>query len=219
MVRVAVVDDDAFSRGFVVAMLGQQPGLEVCWQAANGREALDRLGQADGLVDVVLIDLLMPVLDGASTIRQAADAGCPAVFVVLSAYSTVEQIRAAFTAGARGYLVKEDDPAEISAALERALAGELVFSPSCSRALVDSVVSGVRPGAGAAAGVLLQPLTARELEVLALVADSLSNDQIARSLGVSVNTVKVHMRSILQKLEVMDRAGAVAKAMRLGLIF
>lgn len=209
MIRLLVVDDHPIVRAGLVAVLAEEPGLEIVGEAADGDEAV-RIA-AETHPDVVLMDLRMPGVNGvAATARLAAgEAGTPAPRVlILTTYETDEQILAAVEAGAGGYLLKAAPRAEIVAAIRSVAAGQSALSPQVAVRLVERMR---RPAA--------EPvLTPRELDVLRRVAQGRSNRQIGVDLGIGEATVKTHLQKAFDKLDAPDRTRAVTRAMELGLL-
>jgi DNA-binding NarL/FixJ family response regulator len=206
VVRVVVADDQQVVREGLVALLGLIDGVEVVGAAANGVEALELV--APGNVDVVLMDLKMPLLDGvAATARLTADHPDVAV-LVLTTYADDASIANALHAGARGYLTKDAGRAEIGAALRSTAAGQSTFDPEVTKRLVAGLTPLVSAGDG---------LTARETEVLRLIAQGLSNTEIAAQLFISEATVKTHINNTFAKIGARHRAEAVRYAYRNGL--
>ena len=217
-VRVVVVDDQAVVRDGLVALLGMSDGIEVVGAAGDGQEALDLLDGTGGATgcDVVLMDLRMPVLDGVgATARIARDHPSVAV-LVLTTYADDESVAAALAAGARGYLTKNAGRAEIAAAIRSAAAGQSTFDAGVAGRLVAALVNGKR---GAPTPVVPERdgLTAREREVLSLIARGLSNTEIAAALFVGQATVKTHINNAFAKIGAVNRADAVRYAYRAGL--
>ncbi|WP_130380965.1 response regulator transcription factor [Kribbella sp. VKM Ac-2569] len=205
-IRVVVADDQQVVREGLVALLGLIDGVEVTGAAANGVEAVDLV--ARGNVDVVLMDLRMPVLDGTqATARITADFPEVAV-LVLTTYADDASIANALRAGARGYLTKDAGRAEIGAALRSTAAGQSTFDPEVSKRLI----AGLTPTDQETDG-----LTARETEVLRLIAQGLSNPEIAGQLFISEATVKTHINNTFAKIGARHRAEAVRYAYRKGI--
>ncbi|TDO69240.1 DNA-binding NarL/FixJ family response regulator [Kribbella sp. VKM Ac-2571] len=201
-----MADDQQVVREGLVALLGLIDGVEVAGAAANGVEAVDLV--ARGNVDVVLMDLRMPVLDGTqATARITADFPDVAV-LVLTTYADDASIANALRAGARGYLTKDAGRAEIGAALRSTAAGQSTFDPEVSKRLI----AGLTPTDQATDG-----LTARETEVLRLIAQGLSNPEIAGKLFISEATVKTHINNTFAKIGARHRAEAVRYAYRKGI--
>jgi DNA-binding NarL/FixJ family response regulator len=205
LIRVVVADDQQVVREGLVALLGLIDGVEVAGAAANGVEAVDLV--ARGNVDVVLMDLRMPVLDGTqATARITADFPDVAV-LVLTTYADDASIANALRAGARGYLTKDAGRAEIGAALRSTAAGQSTFDPEVTKRLV----AGLAPSSAG------DGLTARETEVLRLIAGGLSNPEIAGQLFISEATVKTHINNTFAKIGARHRAEAVRYAYRNGI--
>ncbi|HMJ37017.1 MAG TPA: response regulator transcription factor [Baekduia sp.] len=213
-IRVLIVDDHAVVREGLRTFLGLQEGLVVVGEAADGEEALQ---QVEGLApDVVLMDLVMPRLDGVGAMQALRARGASARVIVLTSFADDERILPAIQAGAAGYLLKNVAPAELARAVHAAHAGEALLDPSVAARLVAAVVGGAadpRPPEH----TLADALTPREREVLALLARGLANKRIARELGVSEKTVKAHVGHLLAKLGVADRTQAALYAVRTGL--
>jgi DNA-binding NarL/FixJ family response regulator len=213
-VRVVIADDQRVVREGLELMLDLLDGIEVVGTAADGEEALAVV--ARHRPDVVLLDLRMPRLDGVEATRRLV-AGEPGVGIVaLTTYADDETVIAALQAGARGYLTKDAGAEQIRAAIERVAAGEAALDPAVQRHLVAAVAEG-ESEPRAAARELPDGLTPREAEVLGLIADGLSNAEIADRLVVSGATVKSHVNHLFAKIRARDRAQAVAYAYRNGL--
>ncbi|ADB31439.1 two component transcriptional regulator, LuxR family [Kribbella flavida DSM 17836] len=206
-VRVVVADDQQVVREGLVALLGLIDGVEVVGAAADGAEAVQLVAEHN--VDVVLMDLKMPVLDGVqATARLTAD-NPEAAVLVLTTYADDASIAQALRAGARGYLTKDAGRVEIGAALRATAAGQSTFDPEVARRLV----AGLSPApAGSKDG-----LTARETEVLRLIAQGLSNGEIAGLLFIGEATVKTHINNTFAKIGARHRAEAVRYAYRHGI--
>jgi DNA-binding NarL/FixJ family response regulator len=206
VIRVVVADDQQVVREGLVALLGLIDGVEVAGAAANGVEAIDLVAQ--GNVDVVLMDLRMPVLDGTLATARIT-AGFPEVAVlVLTTYADDTSIANALRAGARGYLTKDAGRAEIGAALRSTAAGQSTFDPEVSKRLIAGLTAASASNDG---------LTARETEVLRLIARGLSNPEIAGQLFISEATVKTHINNTFAKIGARHRAEAVRYAYRKGI--
>ncbi|MGW7680088.1 response regulator [Kribbella sp. NPDC054772] len=205
-IRVIVADDQQVVREGLVALLELIDGVQVGGAAANGVEAVDLV--ARGNVDVVLMDLRMPVLDGIqATAKITADFPDVAV-LVLTTYADDASIANALRAGARGYLTKDAGRAEIGAALRSTAAGQSTFDPEVSKRLVAGLTTPEQETAG---------LTARETEVLRLIARGLSNQEIAEQLFIGEATVKTHINNTFAKIGARHRAEAVRYAYRKGI--
>ncbi|MFF3931724.1 response regulator [Streptomyces hirsutus] len=204
-VSVLIVDDHPVVRDGLRGMFEAAPGFRVLGEAANGVEALERAAALDP--DVVLMDLRMPGGSGVDAIRELARRGARAEVLVLTTYDTDSDTLPAIEAGATGYLLKDAPREELFAAVRAAAEGRTVLSP----AVASRLVSAVRTPAA-------EPLSAREREVLALVARGTSNREIARELFISEATVKTHLTHLYAKLGVRDRAAAVAVAYERGIL-
>lgn len=205
MIRLLVVDDHPVVRAGMVAVLGEEPDLDVVGEASNGAEALALVPRLTP--DVVLMDLRMPVLDGAeATARLRSMPDAPHV-LVLTTYDTDADIVRAVEAGARGYLLKDAPTAVLTDAIRRAARGETVLAPPVAARLADRLRAPSVP-----------ELTTREVEVLSLVARGLSNAEVGRELFIGEATVKTHLIRAFAKLGVSDRTAAVAEAHRRGLV-
>jgi DNA-binding NarL/FixJ family response regulator len=209
IIRVLVVDDQAIVRDGLVTVLSMLPDMEVVGEAADGEQAV-RLA-AELAPDVILMDLRMPVLDGVAATARILAARPASAVLVLTTYADDESIAGALRAGARGYLSKDVGRAELAAAIRSVAHGQSTFS----REVGDRVIGGLSGGdsdrlSPAALQNRFAALTGRESEVLSLVAEGLSNSEIASRLFVSVVTVKTHINSIFAKLAVRDRAQAIA---------
>lgn len=222
-VRVVVADDQTVVREGIVMLLGLLPGIEVVGSAADGLEALRLV--AEHAPDVVLMDLRMPRCDGVEATRRIRAEYPATQVVVLTTFGDDDSMFPALQAGARGYLTKDAGGEEIVRAVQHVRSGEAGLSPQVQRRLLERLAeSGAQassagaptPGAMAAHG-LPDGLTAREAEVLALVAEGLSNAEIARRLHVSTATVKTHINNLFAKTGVRDRAQAVRYAFRNGI--
>jgi two-component system, NarL family, response regulator LiaR len=210
VIRVVIADDHAVVRRGLRTFLELQDDVEVVGEAADGGEAVatvDRLGP-----DVVLIDLVMPGVDGVEAIRRIRERRPATRVIVLTSFVDDDKLFPSVRAGAAGYLLKDVQPQEIVAAIRAVHAGESLLHPAAAARLMAEV---------AADGERRDPharLTAREREVLALVARGLPNKLIARELGVSEKTVKTHVSNLLGKLDLTDRTQAALYAVREGLV-
>lgn len=211
-IRVLVADDQRVVREGLSMVLGLLPGVEVVGTAADGAEAVALAGEL--APDVVLMDLRMPRCDGVEATRRLRAEHPDVRVVVLTTYSDDRSVLDALRAGARGSLTKDAGGAEIHQALEQVLDDRAAIDPAVAHHLVAVAVDAQRrPVAAGPDG-----LTPREVEVLGLVADGLSNAEIAQRLVLSEATVKSHMTHLLAKIDARDRAQAVAYAYRQGLV-
>jgi len=204
MITVLVADDHPIVRGGIVALLQSADDIEVLGEAATGLEAVERAIELEP--QLVLMDLRMPGIDGDEATARILAAKPGIRIVVLTTYETDTSILSAIEAGASGYLLKAAPQEEILAGIRSVARGEVALAPSIAAMLVNRVK---RP---------VVSLSARETEVLALVAQGHSNPAIAKQLFLSEATVKTHLIHAFEKLEVSDRTRAVTKAMELGLL-
>ncbi|MGP4113341.1 response regulator [Streptomyces sp. 4N509B] len=202
--RIVLVDDHTVMRAGLVALLAAEPTIEVVGEAGNGRDAVDLVRRLEP--DVALVDLRMPVLDGVGATAEIVAGPTPTRVLILTTYDTDSEIERAVEAGATGYLLKDATREQLVDAVRTAARGETVLAPRVARRLVARMR---RPEPVA--------LTAREREVLAGVADGLSNAQIGGRLVIAEATVKTHLLRIFAKLDVSDRTRAVVVAMERGL--
>ncbi|WP_348788708.1 response regulator transcription factor [Leifsonia sp. NPDC080035] len=210
-IRVVVADDQAIIRDGLVTVLGLLPDVDVVGAAADGEEAV-ALAVSER-PDVILMDLRMPVLDGVGATARVSTEAPETAVLVLTTYADDESILGALRAGARGYLTKDAGRAELAAAVRAVARGQSTFAPEVGARIIGNLTAASPAPAPDHAGALVArfpALTRREAEVLALVADGLSNGEIASSLYVSVATVKTHINAIFAKLAVRDRAQAIA---------
>ena len=216
-IRVLVADDQAIVRDGLVTVLGLLDDLEIVGEAADGEQAV-RLA-LDTRPDVVLMDLRMPVLDGAAATARILEQLPETAVVVLTTFADDASIAGALRAGARGYLTKDAGRAELAAAVRAAANGQATFAREVGERLAQGFAAAASPTPDAAvapsADVLRErfpTLTAREAEVLALIAEGRSNAEIAATLYLGVSTVKSHINALFGKLGVRDRARAIALA-------
>src|SRR5436853_3685209 len=203
--RVLVVDDHPLTREALVALL-RSHGFELAGVAADGEEAI--AAAAETQPDVVLLDLLMPGLDGLSALPRLREAAPDCEVVVLTASGTEENLLQAIRGGAAGYLLKTEPPEKIAAFLDGVANGEAALSGSVARRLLEQV----RVGNGRGSGVpdaIAGALSAREVEVLLLLDEHLGTDEIAKRLFISEHTVRSHVKSLLRKLGVSSRREAL----------
>ncbi|MGW3950610.1 response regulator [Streptomyces sp. NPDC004752] len=211
--RVVVVDDQTVVREGIVMLLGLLPGIEVVGAAGDGEEAVRAV--AELAPDVVLMDLRMPRCDGVEATRRIRAEHPGTQVVVLTTFGDDESLFPALRAGARGYLTKDAGGDEIVRAVESVLSGDAGLSPSVQRRLLERLSE---PEPQPVRAEAPDGLTARETEVLVLIAEGLSNQEIARRLQVSTATVKTHINNLFAKTGVKDRAQAVRYAYGKGLV-
>lgn len=217
MTRVVVADDQTVVREGIVTLLGLLPGIEVVGAAADGEEAVRLVEQQRP--EVVLMDLRMPRCDGVEATRRIRSQYPGTQVVVLTTYSDDDSLFPALRAGARGYLTKDAGGEEIARAIADVTAGRAGLSPAVQSRVLDALsAAGTMAGPGGRGRKALPDgLTAREAEVLALVAEGLSNTEIAGRLHVSMATVKTHINNLFAKTGARDRAQAVGYAYRHGI--
>jgi DNA-binding NarL/FixJ family response regulator len=208
VITVLVVDDHQLVRAGLTVLLQTAPDLEVVGQAADGEQAL--LLARDLQPDVVLMDLSMPVLDGVAATRRLLAEQPAARVVVLTSFAETARVHQALAAGAIGYLLKDCDPQELMAGVRAAAQGFTPLDARVTRALLPTAEPPARaPAAPApASGMAAEVLSSREAEVLTLVAKGLANKQVARALGISEHTVKVHLNNVYRRIGVNDRTSA-----------
>jgi DNA-binding NarL/FixJ family response regulator len=216
VIRVVIVDDQPLVRAGFRMVLGSQPDIEVVGEAGDGAQALRLLEQTGA--DVVVMDIRMPVMDGVEATRRLCrdDGGAGPRVLVLTTFDTDADAFAALQAGASGFLLKNVPPEELLAAIRVVAGGEAVVAPRVTRRLLDrfaGALAATPPGDGR-----IDQLTEREREVLLLVAQGMSNAEIAGRLFVAETTVKTHVGRILAKLGLRDRVQAVVLAYETGLV-
>jgi len=216
-IRVLLADDQRIVRDGLAMLLGLLPEVEVAGTAANGEEAVALAARLRP--DVVLMDLRMPRCDGVEATRQLREQAPQIAVVVLTTYADDRSVLDALRAGARGYLTKDASADEIRQALQRVTSGQAAIDPAVQRHLVEAIADSPGPGPEPRPGQPQLPdgLTPREAEVLTLIAEGLSNAEIAARLVVTEATVKSHINHLLTKTGCRDRAQAVSYAYRQGL--
>lgn len=215
-VRVLLVDDEELVRSGFRLILESEPDIEVIGEAANGAEAVALTREIDP--DVVLMDIQMPEMNGLEATRQIAELGREDTsrVLILTTFEQDEYVYEALRAGASGFLLKRTPAADLVAAVRVIAAGEALLAPSVTRRLLDQFAQGPAPGGRDLEA--LAELTDREREVLELVAQGLSNAEIAEQLVLSGGTVKTHIKRIFMKLDLRDRTQAVILAYDVGLV-
>jgi DNA-binding NarL/FixJ family response regulator len=215
VIRVLLADDQGLVRAGFRALLDAEPGIEVAGEARDGREAVELTRSLKP--DVVLMDIRMPELDGLAATREiAADRGLAGVrIVILTTFEIDDYVFEALRAGASGFLVKDTEPVDLIAAVRLVAGGEALLSPSVTRRVIEEFA--VRAKEPPPSGDL-DELTEREREVMALVGNGLSNEEIAGRLVVSPATAKTHVSRAMVKLGARDRAQLVVLAYEYGLV-
>lgn len=214
-IRVLICDDQALIRTGFATIINAQPDLEVVGECEDGRAAVDLAGRLNP--DIVVMDVRMPVLDGIEATRLLAGAGVarPVKVLVVTTFNLDEYVYEALRAGASGFLLKDAPAAQLLNGIRTVATGEALLAPEVTRRLVGRYAARIRPAESAAADTGLTP---RELEVLRLIANGLSNGEIAATLVISPETVKTYVSRILTKLGLRDRVQAVVHAYRSGLV-
>jgi DNA-binding NarL/FixJ family response regulator len=210
-IRVLVVDDQAMVRAGLHMLLDGEVGIDVVAEAANGREAVAQAARFRP--DVVLMDIRMPEMDGLEATRRILAVDDSPRVLVLTTFDLDEYVYDALRAGASGFVLKDDPPEQLIAAVRTVAAGDALLSPSVTRRVIEqfSRVHREAPPDG------LASLTGRELEVFRLITQGLSNAEIGEALFISDTTVKTHVTRLLQKLGLRDRAQAIVLAYRTGI--
>ncbi|MEH0929833.1 response regulator transcription factor [Micromonospora sp. CPCC 205558] len=213
--RVLVCDDQPLIRTGFATIIDAQPDLEVVGECADGQAAVDLSGRLNP--DVVVMDVRMPVLDGIQATRLIAGAGVarPVKVLVVTTFNLDEYVYEALRAGASGFLLKDAPTAQLLNGIRTVAAGSALLAPEVTRQLVGRYAARIRPPESANPESALTP---RELEVLRLIANGLSNGEIAATLVISQETVKTYVSRILAKLGLRDRVQAVVHAYRSGLV-
>lgn len=214
-VRVLICDDQVMIRAGLATIVDAQPDLEVAGECGDGQAAVDLA--AEVRPDVVVMDVRMPVMDGIEATRRLAGAGVerPVKVLVVTTFNLDEYVYEALRAGASGFLLKDAPPDRLLHGIRTVAMGAALLDPDVTRRLVGRYAARIRPVGGPAESL---PLTPRETEVLRLIADGLSNSEIAAALVISPETVKTFVSRILTKLDLRDRVQAVVFAYRHGLV-
>lgn len=208
MIRIVVVDDHALFRSGLISLLADMPEFQIVGEAGNGREALDVIRRTKP--DLVLLDVNMPIMGGVEAVR-AIKGGENCKVVMLTISKSDDDLLNAIAAGADGYILKNATPEELKKAIIQIHQGMAVLSPEVTRQVLAAVASGKTPQQEVG-------LSTREIEVLSCLVRGLTTGQISRELFISENTVKTHVRHILEKLEASNRVEATRKAVQMGLI-
>jgi DNA-binding NarL/FixJ family response regulator len=211
-IRVLVADDQSMIRAGFRMLLKNEDGIEVVAEAEDGLEAVEKAARYTP--DVVLMDIRMPKLDGLEATRRILAADQSVRVLILTTFDLDEYIYEALRAGASGFVLKDDPPEQLIAAIRTVAAGDALLSPAVTRRVIDEFTQ--RPRREAPKG--LDELTDRELEIFRLIAKGLSNAEIGKQLFISETTVKTHVTHLFQKLGLRDRVQAVVLAYRSGLV-
>jgi DNA-binding NarL/FixJ family response regulator len=213
--RLLLVDDQALVRAGFRLILSEQPGVEVVGEAADGHEAVRAAGEL--APDVVLMDVRMPGLDGIAATRAITALPSAPRVLILTTYDLNTYVYEALRAGASGFLLKDAPPDELLGAIHTVARGDALLGSSITRQVIEEFVTSRGPRAAATDGELAG-LTQREREILELVAEGMSNPEIADVLAVAPSTVKTHVGQVLAKLDLRDRVQAVVFAYESGLV-
>jgi len=201
-IRILIVDDHPVVRAGLSSMLATQPGIDVAGSASSGEEALDMVRR--DMPDVVLLDLRMPGMSGIDTLLALKAMKAPARVIILTSFEMDENIYRAVQAGALGYLLKDTSQSQMLEAINTVHSGRRYIPSQIAARLAERMMR--------------SNLTAREVEILEMLAKGLTNKQIGTALSISDNTVRNHVNSIMEKMEVSDRTEAVAVAIQQGIL-
>ena len=210
MIRILLVDDQALVRAGFRMILDAEPEMEVVGEAADGREAIEQVRLLQP--DVVLMDIRMPELDGLEATRRILAADAERRVLVLTTFDLDEYVYRALRAGASGFVLKDDPPEQLIAAVRTVASGDALLSPSVTRRVIQQFTR-----VHQAPPPSVETLTERERDVFRLITRGYSNAEIGRALFISDTTVKTHVTRVLQKLELRDRAQAIVLAHQTGL--
>ncbi len=208
-VRLVVVDDHVLFRRGLISLLTDVPEFQVVGEAGDGRSALAVIESSSP--DIILLDVNMPVMDGIQTVQELRERKCKLPILMLTISQQEDDLLGALSAGANGYLLKDTEPEELRRSINLMVDGKSILSPDVTGTVLRALTHGPSSGGN-------NPLSDRELEVLACLAEGMTTNQIGSQLFISENTVKTHIRHILEKLEASNRTEAVSKAIQMGLI-
>jgi DNA-binding NarL/FixJ family response regulator len=214
-IRLLLVDDQRLMRDGLRVLLELESDFEVVGEAENGAEALEAYRQLKP--DVILMDIRMPVMDGVEATRRLRESDSNSKVIILTTFDDNEYVFEGLRAGALGYLLKDVSGDELSDAIRKVAAGGSMIEPSVARKVVAEFAR-LAPATPEATEELIEPLSAREIEILKLVSQGLTNREIANKLFLAEGTVKNYVTSILQKIDARDRTQAAIRARELGLL-
>jgi len=208
-VRMVIVDDHVLFRRGLISLLTDIPDFQVVGEAGDGREALGVIENTNP--DIILLDVNMPVMDGIQVVQSLRDRKSKVPILMLTISRQDDDLLGALSAGANGYLLKDTEPEELREAVLLMVEGKSVLSPEVTGSVLRALTRGQPIGNNSS-------LSDRELEVLQCLAEGMTTNQIGSQLFISENTVKTHIRHILEKLDASNRTEAVSKAIQMGLI-
>ena len=211
-IRVLVADDQSLVRGGFRMLLAGEPDIEIVAEASTGLEAVDKASRFQPTV--ILMDIRMPDLDGLEATRRILAADDDARILVITTFDLDEYVYEALRAGASGFVLKDEPPEQLIAAIRTVAAGDALLSPAVTRRVIERFARLPDPAPSQA----LDELTGREREIFRLIANGLSNAEIGQELHISETTVKTHVTHVFQKLNVRDRVQAVVLAYQTGLV-
>jgi len=216
-IKVLIVDDEPLIRHALGTILATDQGIVTVFSAENGKQAVDYCSENE--IDVVLMDLQMPIMDGVSATRAIKSRKDSPAVLAITAFSSDEYLVPVLTAGASGYLVKDSEPGEIINAVHAVHQGTTAISPSVSSDLISAVREAYTDNTQAVEDLIYDlGITNREIQILKLLAQGLNNTEISKTLGITETTVKTHMAKIFAKLDVRDRVQALVAAARMGIV-
>jgi len=210
-IRTLIVDDEPLALRRLRALLADEPDIEVVAEAENGREAVEKAARFNP--DVILMDIRMPELDGIQATRRILVDDNRARILILTTFDLDEYVYEALSAGASGFVLKDDSPEQLLAAIRTVAAGDALLSPTVTKKVIKQFARRPRPAPPKELGELSE----RERDVFRLMAEGMSNSEIGQELFISETTVKTHVTHILQKLNLRDRVQAVVLAYQTGL--
>jgi NarL family two-component system response regulator LiaR len=208
-IKLLIVDDQSIVRNGIRALLEVVPDIEVIGDASNGEEAVTQAKQLRP--DVILMDLMMPKMDGITAIQEIEASQLPSKIIALTSFVTEDKVFPAIKAGAMGYLLKDSEPEDLIAAIRKVNRGEPSLHPTVAKMVLEELGRPVRQP------LTPEPLTQREVDIIRLVAQGLSNRQIADQLVIGEATVRTHVGNVLNKLHLANRVQATLYALREGL--
>ncbi|HJU81628.1 MAG TPA: response regulator transcription factor [Acidimicrobiia bacterium] len=216
MIKVGICDDDQLIRAGLRLIIDQEPDLEVIAEAGTGAEAIDVVSAHS--IDVMLMDIRMPEMDGIEATRHIVATSDGPRVIILTTFELDEYVFAALSAGASGFLLKRTPPEQLIEAIRVVAEGEALLAPSVTRRLIEAFTRQAPVRADPSHSERLSELTPRELEVLAGIGRGLSNQELAEELFIADNTVKTHVKRVFTKIGARDRAQAVVIAYQAGLV-